>query len=651
MQSGFVPDYPIAEIIPSPLNPRKTFNERQLAELAGSIRTHGVQQPLKVRPSAVGDPSITAEIVFGERRFRAAKLAGLDGVPVIVEELTDDQVLELQLTENNNRADVHPLEEAVAYQAWLTRAQQRDGSHSHVGELAERLGKDSGFIYGRLKLLDLVEEARQAYVDERISTAVALRLARLPNPANQAEILKVLLDPYEDLRTVKELDEYIAREIFRNLHSAPFSKKDPELLPSAGACVTCPKRTGAQPDLFADIEKKDTCSDAACFERKIQAHIERERARIEAKEVDAVLVSSSWQAATKKQPGVLSHAAYKEAKASDKGAVQALVVDGYEAGKKIWVRIEKPNRGAGLSDAEREMREQQKLDLKIVEQTVARATEECLAAATAWSLGPDFDRLLFLYFFEKLGEPRQEALAQELGFDAIPAEYGPPDFEGGFEEYLAKPSRGISGKKLAPILVEGLLKSISQWTRAEWVPRIAAALGIPYSDIEKQVRAELTAKAKPKETPAAQKPSKAGAKRDVWPKPDEDGIFDPVKDKAETILLKREKKGGLSAAIELLQIAPDKWIGAARADTGGLGPGHGSFFSPLAAHKTYPTREAALLEVASALTVRCRASSKVSPKAKPAWTALAEWAEKQIPDAAQAPAAKGKKPAKKGKRK
>lgn len=163
---------PLAALFSSPFNPRTHFDTAKLDDLARSIRSVGIIEPLVVRP----DQDVY-EIVAGERRFRAAKLAELGQIPVLVRNLTDAQVLEIQVVENNQRDDVNPIEEAEGYARLLDTGYALD-------HLAERIGRSTKYVYDRLKLRDLIPPAKKLVVAETISAGHAILLARL-KPADQ----------------------------------------------------------------------------------------------------------------------------------------------------------------------------------------------------------------------------------------------------------------------------------------------------------------------------------------------------------------------------------------------------------------------------------------------------------------------------------
>lgn len=180
---------PLELLVPSKTNPRKSYDGVLLAELAKSIKDHGVVEPLLVRPQKE-----RFEIVAGERRFRAAKIAEASEVPVIIRELTDEQALEIQVIENLQRSDLHPLEEAQGYRQLQATAKY------DVGRIAERIGRSIKYVYDRMKLLDLTEDVKALFLDGTITAGHAILLARL-QPADQKRAMTDmdgLLD-HEDL--------------------------------------------------------------------------------------------------------------------------------------------------------------------------------------------------------------------------------------------------------------------------------------------------------------------------------------------------------------------------------------------------------------------------------------------------------------------
>jgi ParB/RepB/Spo0J family partition protein len=265
----------VALIDPSPTQPRKTFTG--IEEMAADIKLHGLLQPVLVRPHP--KKAGRYELVFGERRLRGTKLAGLKSILATVRELSDAEVVEIQIVENAKRSDIHPLEEADAYHALAT-------THGYaVEEIAAKVGKSTATIYARLKFAALVPEARKAFLDGKLTAATALLIARIPHEDLQKKALKeITTEGYDGaLPAFREAARIVQRNYMLRLVDAPFDRADASLVAGAPACQGCPKRTGNQRELFSDIEAKDDlCTDPKCFGAKRDATWERRVA--EAKE-------------------------------------------------------------------------------------------------------------------------------------------------------------------------------------------------------------------------------------------------------------------------------------------------------------------------------------------------------------------------------
>lgn len=275
---------PLALLAPSPTNPRKHFDPAALQDLAASIKAHGQLHPILARPIAGAQPGRPLyEIVAGERRWRACQLADVGSIMAVVRPLTDFEVAELQLVENLKRADISPLEEADGYRRLLRTPDGLQG-YATVDELAARVGKSPSAVRQRLKLLQLGDAARQALADGKITVTVALQLAGLPNADDQARATADIVrgwggEPF----TARAAADYIHRTYHLDLARAPFAVDDGALLPAAGACSACPKRTSAHPDLFEGARTGDHCTDGACWRSKEDAHRARIKADAEAR--------------------------------------------------------------------------------------------------------------------------------------------------------------------------------------------------------------------------------------------------------------------------------------------------------------------------------------------------------------------------------
>jgi ParB family transcriptional regulator, chromosome partitioning protein len=169
---------PLDKIDPNPQNPRLAFNEEALDELASSIREHGVLQPVLVRPLDEG----RFQLIAGERRWRASKLADQAAIPVIVEEIDDDTALEIAIIENLQREDISPLDEAVLYDRMV-----REHGYS-IRKLAEKLGKDKGYLENRLRLADAPPEIRELVSLRKDTLSHAYELMKVEDPRKRRRL-------------------------------------------------------------------------------------------------------------------------------------------------------------------------------------------------------------------------------------------------------------------------------------------------------------------------------------------------------------------------------------------------------------------------------------------------------------------------------
>jgi ParB family chromosome partitioning protein len=188
-------EIPIDRIARNPHQPRNRFDEAETAELAASISIHGVLQPIVVRAGVDGG----YELIAGERRLRAARLAGLTQIPAVVRESADGELLELALVENLQREDLNAIEEATAYRELVDRF-----GLSH-DEVARRVGKSRVAISNALRLLDLTPETREAIADGRISEGHGRALAALTVPELQHAALQIVIERHLSVRQTEEL--------------------------------------------------------------------------------------------------------------------------------------------------------------------------------------------------------------------------------------------------------------------------------------------------------------------------------------------------------------------------------------------------------------------------------------------------------------
>jgi len=226
----------------SPTNPRKRMDETKLNELVESIKEKGIYQPLLVRPLEAK----RFQVVFGRRRFLAAQRAEAKAAPCRIRPMSDAEVLEAQLIENSQREDIHPLEEGNGFKALLDLP-----DHKHTpATIAAKTGKSEAYVTGRLRLTELTAELQEAFLQDQIPITHALLIAKLPASQQPAAYTAAFRQVWTNdghkpvLMPAKELEAWIQQNILMELAAAPFSKDDENLMPQAGSCANCPKRTG-----------------------------------------------------------------------------------------------------------------------------------------------------------------------------------------------------------------------------------------------------------------------------------------------------------------------------------------------------------------------------------------------------------------------
>ena len=197
----------LSKVEPNREQPRKNFDEDSLQELAESLKQFGMLQPILVQNR--GD---YYEIIAGDRRWRAAKIAGLKEVPVIVRELTDQEIVEISLIENIQREDLNPIEEAQAYKRLLTEF------HLKQDEVAERVSKSRTAVTNSMRLLKLCDEVQKMVVDDMISTGHARALISIEDPEEQYLIAQKIFDEKLSVREVEKL--------VKDLHKPPKPPKE-----------------------------------------------------------------------------------------------------------------------------------------------------------------------------------------------------------------------------------------------------------------------------------------------------------------------------------------------------------------------------------------------------------------------------------------
>ena len=268
---------PLSALRESPFNPRKTFSAAALQELADSIRTQGVLQPIVARPlypeGAPTDVVERYEIVFGHRRYRASLMAERDTAPVLINEMDDQAAAIAQVHENVQREDVSALEEADSY-AHLQKAH-----NLNADQIAAAVGKSRSHVYGRLKLVNAAPAVRQAVAERGLPADIALEVARLRgHGVQQAALNQIKAFGADDWLSVREAKRRLRSMFTFTLGSAQFDPADALLVRGCGACTSCPKLARNDPDLHE--LPADVCTDSECFGRKAATHADQQAAQL-----------------------------------------------------------------------------------------------------------------------------------------------------------------------------------------------------------------------------------------------------------------------------------------------------------------------------------------------------------------------------------
>jgi ParB family chromosome partitioning protein len=460
---------PVTALVESASNPRKRFDVKGLEDLAASFKAQGVLQPLLVR--AIEEDKY--EVIAGARRLRAANIAALEEVPVRVVELSDAACVETQLVENIQRENAHPLEEAFAFYGLL----HTNGLQYDINSLAAKTGKNPAFVATRLRLVELTPSIAEAFLADEIGVGHALEIAKLPQPEQQrafdAAFHTVWNGGKENriLRPVRDLTAWVEQNILLSLDSVPFDKNDETLVPEAGSCANCPKRTGFNTLLF-DAALQDSCTDKDCYNNKLTKNVERQIA----KKPNLVQITNEWKAHG--NSAVLGRNQYVALNLSAKSAKSkkplspyqkpckhmsdAIVIDGTERGRIAKICAE-PNCPVHFADRrapnpaqtakEREQRrkelEHQKLEATVRHRTLAEVLKRISAPLDRADLALVASALL-----NKLEPLRKELLARRHKLvEGTASEVTHPQVQQAIARLLRQPDEGALSKLLIEVVL------------------------------------------------------------------------------------------------------------------------------------------------------------------------------------------------------
>jgi len=492
----------------SKTNPRRTFEDAALKELAESIRAQGVLSPLLVRPLTENG----FEIVFGERRYRAAQLAGQDTVPVRIRQMSDAEALEAQLVENLIRAEIHPMEEAQGFRALLALEEPKYS----IEQIAAKVGKSPMFVASRLKLIDLVPKAADAFYADEIGVGHALLLAKLPADVQEQALSACFKEVYNGsqkpariLLPVRNLQFWIDTNILLVLKDAPFNKRDPQLVPAAGSCADCAKRTGHNKLLFGeDLGRQgDRCTDPTCFQSKVSAHVAAtvaarpELVQISTayggqKEGSPVLPRNKYTAIRDDKPKSKDEAKRPEFKAC-KFTTEAIITEGSDVGSIHRVcsnpacPVHHPKQQTSRDEKWKAEQEKQRK-----EQAIANATGQRVLSAVSAAVPVRLMKRDMLFVLEKMtalmDENRLITLARQHGIRQKRGDGGVAKM---FAAFLRRADEGI----LSRLLVEtAILLAASRTNAASALRDAASAYKVDIDAITAKVKQEFAAMEKAK---------------------------------------------------------------------------------------------------------------------------------------------------------
>jgi ParB family chromosome partitioning protein len=488
----------------SPFNPRKTFDKEAMKDLIASIEEKGILVPLLVRPTYDNDV-LGYEVVAGERRYRAALALELTDVPVVIREMTDEEAREVQIIENLQRQDLHPLEEADGYHTLQPLTAE---------QIAKKVGKSIIYVTRRLQLRNLIEPIRKLFFENKIGWAHAFLAARL-GPEQQKESLPWLKrgDSPEGFKSE------IERHFFLTLKNAPFDTADAKLVPKAGACVDCPKRTGFNKMLFAEIKDADICTDPPCFENKTRAFIKIQVGTHR----DAVLLSIADQFGSNRFPAkhlttwvpagaencpdtkegvIVEHCAYHD---SPHKVGSLLKVCTNPKCKTHYPKEPRPDYNSSTGGS-RKAEKARKIELR------RRGLVFKELASDPFTIDNKKDyRDVLDWAIKQLNNDEARAICNAMQWEIAAAKYGGKDYTGTIQKKLAKLEPAGIHQWLYLVMLAGtdlwFYNNINTTPKALLLEAKARIAGVPLADIAKLAK-ETKADAKKREKQAAAKSKK-----------------------------------------------------------------------------------------------------------------------------------------------
>jgi ParB family chromosome partitioning protein len=495
---------PLNVLIESTTNPRRIFEDVALKELAESIRVQGVLSPLLVRPLS----GQSFEIVAGARRYRAAQMAEAATVPVRIVNLTDAEAMEAALIENLQRRDVHPLEEAQGFHALLNLEEPK----YTVEQIGAKVGKAPTYVATRARLTELIAAVVEAFYAEEIGVGHALLLAKLQPAQQQAALASCFREDWGGaagkakriILPVRHLQDWIEHNVLLLLKQAPFDKRNAQLLPAAGSCVDCPKRTGHNKLLFADVSGNAT--DPICYAAKLEAHVQKQiAAKPEIVQISTaygktqdgskIITRSKYVEIKSEKPDTPEKAKWPEFKTC-RFITEAIVSEGIDKGEVRRVcaeadcPIHHPKKQSTKADASfKAEQDKSRREQALANATGMRVLQTIVAAVPVRLMKRDF---LFIaeQMLPLLDDKRLEMVARNQGIRAKEGESAAKLLTA----FLHKAEEGVIGKLIVETVI--LLSASKQADGGKVLRAAAQAYKVDTDAIALKVKHEFAAKEK-----------------------------------------------------------------------------------------------------------------------------------------------------------
>jgi len=301
------------------------FADAKIEELAESIKAHGVLEPIIVR-QILGDDSVHYELVAGERRWRASKVAGRETIPSLVRELSDEDAVKIRTIENLQREDLHPLDELENYRELI------DVCGYTIDQIATEIGRSPAYVKRRLTLYRLADPVREKLAANELTLSNALLVARLPEVVQEKALERVYRGDGEQLSQT-DVRQQLEHQYTADLKQAAWPLKwKPDDLP---ACKGCQYRAKEEPSLFPELtDKEDRCMNPECYFAKQRAWVDNIRQQLKLDNKKFVEINNAWHGVVE---GALNPYEYEKVDRKTEGAVDALIVSGDGAGTIISV--------------------------------------------------------------------------------------------------------------------------------------------------------------------------------------------------------------------------------------------------------------------------------------------------------------------------